>query len=119
MHHEFVFTRSSESSPLPPRAAASSASTANPNRSRRPAAWAELHRRALSVQGDDSVWLEDFGRRVIGSCHCRDQWRADLIIVPPDFAHYFTWTVEMHNRVNRRLGKPILTLEEAYRTWST
>lgn len=29
----------------------------------------------------------------------------------------FAWTVEAHNRVNRRIGKRVVSVEEAYRYW--
>ena len=84
-----------------------------------PKLWAELHRRALShAGGDDSAWLEEFEKRILGNCVCRNQWRHDLVIEPPDFSNYFAWTVSQHNRVNARLGKPILTVEEARARWT-
>jgi len=37
---------------------------------------------------------------------------------PPDFSDLFGWTVKLHNSVNERIGKPILTREEAFEIWS-
>jgi hypothetical protein len=40
--------------------------------------------------------------------------------MPPDFTSpeaFFAWGVALHNAVNRKLGKPELTIEEARRIW--
>jgi hypothetical protein len=29
----------------------------------------------------------------------------------------FRWSVDVHNMVNEKLGKPVMTLEEAYAHW--
>jgi hypothetical protein len=84
--------------------------------------WAELHRRALSYQGDEwdeHPWIACFARRVpCGTC--RDEWRQLIQELPPDLTDresYFRWTVRAHNAVNAKLGKPILSFEEATRLW--
>lgn len=84
-----------------------------------PAIWDELHVRALRPERtNDAEWLADFERRILGRCHCRQQWRDDLKAVPVDFTRYFEWTVSVHNHVNARLGKPILTVDQARAIWS-
>ena len=84
-----------------------------------PELWSKLHRRAIAHEGvDDSAWLSDFAEQIIGRCPCRKQWEQDILATPPDFTNYFAWTVAMHNRVNARLGKPILTVEEARARWT-
>jgi len=37
---------------------------------------------------------------------------------PPDFNKYFTWTVKLHNAVNKKLGKKTLTQSAALRMWT-
>lgn len=104
--------------PLPP-GPESPAQAARRTQVSRPAVWDELHRRALAHDGsDDTGWLWSYERRIIGGCRCRDQWRQDIDALPPDFTHYFEWTVAIHNAVNARLKKPILTVESARAIWS-
>lgn len=84
-----------------------------------PPLWAELHRRALTTNpgADDSAWLEQFARRL--PCgECRQHWHDMVRRAPPVWAGYFRWTVDRHNEVNVRLGKPLLTLEQARALWS-
>lgn len=118
MHLQFEFKRASESTPLPVAVKPSGPQTAQRPLIPRQAIWSELHRRALVHGGDDTAWLTDYASRIIGSCKCRDQWRDDLKIMPPDFANYFAWSVTVHNRVNERLKKPLLTVEEALTIWT-
>lgn len=81
--------------------------------------WRELHRRPFAadyVGGDDSAWLRDWSARV--PCgDCRMEWvQVILPALPPDFASrqaYFAWTVAVHNRVNRKLGRREWTADEA------
>lgn len=83
-----------------------------------PRMWGELHRRALSVGGADSTWLQNFGASI--PCgECRAHWTAAVIENPPQWDGYFEWTVFMHNAVNVRLGKPIVTVEEARSLWTS
>ena len=84
-----------------------------------PKLWEELHRHALAHDAsDDSVWLADFEKRILGSCSCRREWKKDLVELPPRFNDYFAWTVDQHNRINARLGKPLMTVEEAQKRWA-
>lgn len=80
--------------------------------------WAELHMRALAVEGnDDTEWLKKFSVRV--PCgECKNHWNASMILTPPDFQNYFRWSVDRHNEVNGRLKKPLLTIDEARTIWS-
>lgn len=85
----------------------------------KPSTWTELHLRAMHYKGgDDHIWLNFFGLRIVGKCDCKKNWREELTKLPPDFNNYFAWSVEAHNLVNKRLGKPILTLEEAQGIWT-
>lgn len=84
-----------------------------------PSTWPELHLRALKKEGqDDSVWLMMFGIRIQGNCECRKNWSEELKQLPPDFQNYFAWSVAAHNLVNKRLGKPEISLEQARETWT-
>jgi hypothetical protein len=76
--------------------------------------WAELHSRPAAYQGDQAAelaWLDTFAGRV--PCgECRRHWREMVAKIPPDLsaaAAYWQWTVDAHNAVNVRLGKPMWT----------
>ena len=43
----------------------------------------------------------------------REPVRGIRAALPPRFGDYFTWTVEVHNAVSRKLGKPEVTVEQA------
>jgi muconolactone delta-isomerase len=82
-----------------------------------PALWAEWHRRALARAGDDSGYLRSLAQRL--PCgQCRADFVAILAAHPPRWDDYFAWTVEVHNDVNTRLGKPAVTVEAARILWS-
>jgi len=53
---------------------------------------------------------------------CRHHFAQLLAELPPltgiqTNLELFAWTVEAHNRVNERIHKPIVSVEEAYRYW--
>lgn len=80
--------------------------------------WKELHVRAINWKGgDDSEWQVAFERRV--PCgQCKSHWSFFKCKYPPDYARYFAWTVDAHNSVNARLGKEILSQDQAFVIWS-
>ncbi len=86
-----------------------------------PQLWEELHRRALVHRPgqDDGEWLAKFSLRL--PCgHCRADWVRMMQATPPDYssaANFFAWTVDRHNEVNSRLGKPLVSLRAAKVTW--
>jgi hypothetical protein len=83
--------------------------------------WAELHGYSPEVWDEAAAreWFADWQRRIPNiACDCRRHWRELVAEMPPDFSSreaFFAWTVEAHNAVNSRIGKPLVTLEEAYR----
>ena len=88
-----------------------------------PELWGEVHRWALTanLQKEPHRWLARFATR-IGCGECREHWEAYLAEFPPDFSSneaLFAWTVAAHNAVNRRLGKPEMTVEAARAYWTT
>ncbi len=91
-----------------------------------PAMWNELHLRALnwdySKNKDDMQFLRGFGHRLPkfeSGCKCKSFYNKYLKSTPPNFAKYFEWTVNLHNAVNKKLGKPIISLETARGVWTT
>ena len=67
------------------------------------ALWAELH----SKQDPSPEWFADWVGRVPNvGCGCQDWLREYLRKNPPDFDGFFEWSIDLHNAVNRKLGKP-------------
>jgi hypothetical protein len=82
--------------------------------------WKELHVNALRSNGTtDSVFLSNFRQkllRITGECGCRNFWDTWTRENPPIYSPreaYFEWTVRVHNAVNQKLNKPIITTEDA------
>jgi hypothetical protein len=79
--------------------------------------WAKLHSGIIHDEATLAEWelsIPQYG------CQCKafyQAWKADNA---PDFSSleaFFAWGVRLHNAVNAKLGKPQITLEEAYRIW--
>lgn len=86
-----------------------------------PPLWGNLHRWALSADlTQATAWLDGFARTV--PCgECARHWLEITRRTPPDLKNadsLFAWTVERHNEVNLRLGKPVLDVAAARATWS-
>ncbi len=83
----------------------------------KPNAWTFLHR----YDGCDPAWLKSWeGIIPRGRCDCKTGYLEILKDYPPDFSSpeaFFAWGVTLHNAVNRKLGKPEMTLEEARKLW--
>lgn len=83
----------------------------------KPNAWTFLHR----YNGCDPEWLKKWeGIIPRGRCDCKTGYLEILKDYPPDFSSpeaFFAWGVELHNAVNRKLGKPEMTLDDAYKLW--
>ena len=49
---------------------------------------------------------------------CSEDFRK-IIEEYPLTGDYFTWSVDVHNLVNKKLGKPQVSYEDARRQWTT
>lgn len=84
--------------------------------------WNELHRQAYNHNGtDDSAFIAKFGKQIprfMTGCPCNEFWNKWIKENPPRYGvgEYFEWTVKCHNAVNIKLGKPIMSLEDARKT---
>jgi len=78
------------------------------------ALWAECH----TKQDATPDWFADWLNRVpsIG-CSCQRDFINYVEANPPDFNDFYKWSVDAHNFVNEKLGKPELTLDEAKAIW--
>lgn len=81
--------------------------------------WNNLHRRALIVKSNDIDFLKQFANnipRFSPGCSCKDDWLQIVKKNLPRFGkdlEYFEWTVFVHNEVNKKLGKPVISVETA------
>lgn len=79
-------------------------------------AWGKLH----SYRGCDPQWLDIWQFLIPNRCDCKDGYQKILEELPPDFSSpeaFFAWGVELHNKVNRKLGKPEITMDRALAIW--
>ena len=82
--------------------------------------WKELHLRALKYIGNnDAAYLLEFSKKIprfSPGCACKEHWRNWVTKNPPKYGNageYFAWTVEAHNNINKIIGKPTFTVEQA------
>ncbi|MFH5806053.1 FAD-linked sulfhydryl oxidase, partial [Alienimonas sp. DA493] len=84
--------------------------------------WRMLHEYALRYDGDAEAagaWLDRFAAG-LGCDDCRGHWRKLTAENPPDLTDaetFFASSVAWHNAVNRRIGKPEVTVAEARERW--
>jgi hypothetical protein len=87
-----------------------------------PILWAEFHRWALTADlASAADWLTKFVWRL--PCgQCRKEYRTVLAEMPPVTSSHdelFAWTCAAHNKVNRKLEKPEMSIEDARARWAT
>jgi hypothetical protein len=87
-----------------------------------PTLWAKLHEWAKTADlADAAKWLDGFQTQIHNySCQCRTHWLAMVQRTPPRTASHAAlqrWTLDRHNEVNKRLGKPEMAYEEAAARW--
>lgn len=91
-------------------------------RSRGNMLWKQLHTQAYNHNGtDDSAFIANFGKQIprfMTGCPCNEFWNKWIKENPPRYGvnEYFEWTVKAHNAVNIKLGKPVMSLEDARKT---
>ena len=81
-------------------------------------AWSKKH----GYLGCDPQWHELWVLLIPSfGCTCKQDFADYCKDNPPDFSSpeaYWLWGFNLHNYVNRKLGKPELTIEEARLQWS-
>ena len=84
---------------------------------RRPNPWTPVHDGSIKDEKDLASWELTIPQY---ECGCRAFYSKYKTDNPPDFSTpeaFFAWGVNLHNSVNRKLGKPELTIEEALSIW--
>lgn len=84
---------------------------------RRPNPWIALHNGSIRNADDLAEWEKTIPQY---ECGCRAFYAKYKADNPPDFTSpeaFFAWGVALHNAVNRKLGKPELTITEALSIW--
>lgn len=75
--------------------------------------WQELH----SAKTPTQDWFADWIARTPASCGCGEGIAAIIKRLPPRFDDWFAYSVDLHNAVNAKLGKQLVTLEDARSIW--
>jgi hypothetical protein len=71
--------------------------------------WHELH----IEQNPTPEWFAGWLARVPNfGCNCRSDFKKYLETNPPRYDDWYAWSVEAHNWVNARRGKPIWAAEK-------
>jgi hypothetical protein len=74
--------------------------------------WAELH----TQQSPTQEWFDGWLSRVPNfGCSCRKDFLEYLKTNPPRFDDFYAWSVEAHNYVNQKTGKPIWDIDSQTR----
>ena len=87
--------------------------------------WKQLHTHALKNTGkDETTFLVNFSMKIprfTTGCKCKEHWAKWVKANPPKYGpngEFFEWSVSAHNEINKRLGKPTYTVEEARKFYS-
>jgi hypothetical protein len=86
-----------------------------------PSFWGALHLACFRPDNPDKVkQFIDLYQYVLPCPGCRAHFSEVLVEYPPpdDPEELFNWSVEVHNIVNVRLGKPTWTPDEAITEWN-
>ena len=74
--------------------------------------WRKLHTSEMDAM-KFSVWLKE----IPNQCNCGESFNSLLETNPPRFDDWHRWTWEIHNAVNRKLGKLEVTWDDAVKIW--
>lgn len=91
-----------------------------------PVLWAAIHVSALylsdTLRSDEVNEYKNWLLSLVGiipCSECKGHWHAHaLAFSATTRAAAFEWTVNAHNTVNKRIGKPVLSVAEAYKLWN-
>jgi hypothetical protein len=74
--------------------------------------WAKLHQNRMT-ESELNKWIDTIPGYEDLTCDCQKNIYVIIETNPPRYDDWFAWTVEIHNLVNQKLGKPVLSFEEA------
>ena len=77
--------------------------------------WADRRPKSLSM---DCPLLARGLAEAIPCPSCKAEWLAVISEVPCEGREMFPWSVDVHNTINKRLGKTQVTFEEALARWA-
>ena len=90
--------------------------------------WGFIHNVALGYSEDLTYMKKEQYRKffeaigdVLPSLDCQTHYKDMLVNNPPVLVNkdtLFKWTVDIHNKVNKRLNKKIISYDEAYNIWT-
>ena len=90
--------------------------------------WGFIHNVALGYSEDLTYMKKDQYRKffeaigdVLPCLDCQTHYKEMLVNNPPVLVNkdtLFKWTVDIHNKVNERLNKKIISYDEAYNIWT-
>lgn len=88
-----------------------------------PKVWQAWHRRALvfAKGGNDDPFIQGIQATIpCGDCkqHFAQLLSDDVPVWTANNFDYFAYTVEIHNQVNEKLGKSVMTLEDARKLYA-
>lgn len=79
--------------------------------------WGMLHKAALANVLDFPELVQLFPA-LLPCPKCSNDFRK-IIEDYPLTGNYFIWSVDVHNQVNKKLGKSQVSYEDAHRQWTT
>lgn len=81
--------------------------------------WKELHTYSYQNEQDTKIWLNNWINKI--PCgECRNHFKKIIEDFPPktfSAESFFDWTVQVHNKVNEKLDKKQISLNEAKKIW--
>lgn len=75
--------------------------------------WREWHLK----RNPTADWLADWLKRIPPGCGCGEDFPSFIKSNPPRFNDWFPYSVEGHNFVNKKIGKPLADVDEARSIW--
>jgi len=88
-----------------------------------PRLWAELHLFSLRNRNcEDRAFVKNWFDNWVKSipwngCPCQQHFEEYCKQFPPNFNDLWNWSVQLHNDVNKRIGRKVLSIEEAEALW--
>jgi hypothetical protein len=83
--------------------------------------WAVIHMACLNRGPDHASELLKFVHALPGilpCLNCTEHLEKNLVDLPFDPKDPFRWSVNLHNTVNKQLGKPVISYEQALQHWN-